>query len=126
MTECHHSAWRTIAIIITTVIVTLFLEAALVFGYVWVKNPFGIRDLIRPGQPERAEPVTDAHPLLTDEQEQLLRTVGIDAGQLPTELTPELKTCLIEKVGTERIEALKGGAQPTLQDLLDAKPCVTQ
>ena len=63
------------------------------------------------------------HPLLTDDQEVMLESVGIDTSTLPTEITPEQIDCGVEALGQERVDEIMAGSQPTFTDLLNAQHC---
>lgn len=61
---------------------------------------------------------------LTPAQRQVLRTLGIDESALPTTLTPELEACFVGKIGTDRVEAIKGGDTPSLIEGMKAMACL--
>ncbi len=63
------------------------------------------------------------HPLLSNEQEILLETAGVDVQNLPTEITPEQEQCAVEALGAERVNQINQGASPTLDDYLKAQDC---
>lgn len=66
----------------------------------------------------------DKHPLLNEEQEKTLENFGVDVSQLPTEITPAMQECFLEKVGKDRAEELVGGAAPGAMDFLKARECI--
>ena len=70
-------------------------------------------------------PVGDKHPLLTNEQENTLEKIGIDPAKLPTEITPEMEKCFIEKLGAERVKEIKDGLKPSVLDLFRVKSCIS-
>ncbi len=66
----------------------------------------------------------DKNPLLNAEQEATLESWGIDVAILPTEISPEMKACLVEKIGEERITAITAGSKPSALELFKAKGCL--
>ena len=66
------------------------------------------------------------HPLLNDEQEKILENFGVDVSQLPTEISVEMQSCFIEKLGAERAEELVNGATPGPLDIFKAKDCLNK
>lgn len=129
--------------IILTVLKYFFLTLGIIFflllltlGYIWIADPFHIREVL----PEDTSVVdvvrtvaspapieedgVDKHPLLSETQEAQLEAAGIDPAALPTTITPEMQTCAIEKLGEERVRELMGGADPTAADLLRAGSCL--
>ncbi|MBD3208369.1 MAG: hypothetical protein GF370_02870 [Candidatus Nealsonbacteria bacterium] len=73
-----------------------------------------------------AQPVEEqgGHPLLDEEQEAMLETFGIDVDGLPSEITPEMEACFIEKLGEQRVNEIVEGATPTPLDFFRAKSCL--
>jgi hypothetical protein len=63
-------------------------------------------------------------PFLTEEQEKMLETFGIDASTLTSEMTPEMQECFIEKLGEQRVMEIIGGATPNAIDLFKAGSCL--
>ena len=67
----------------------------------------------------------DKHPLLTPAQEATLEKIGIDPAKLPTTITPAMEDCFIEKLGANRVEAIKTGQEsPNPIDFFKAKSCL--
>ena len=64
------------------------------------------------------------HPLLSNEQEKLLESMGINTTEIPTQITPAMEQCAIEALGEERVNEIKAGAVPGLGDYLQAKDCL--
>ena len=69
---------------------------------------------------------TDQHPLLNDDQEKTLQTFGVDVAQLPTEITPAMQECFVEKLGQERAMEIVNGASPGVTDFFKAKDCLNK
>ncbi len=67
---------------------------------------------------------TDKNPLLTPSQEATLEKIGIDPAKLPTTITPTMEVCFVEKLGVDRVEAIKSGTAPTTIDLFKVKSCL--
>ncbi len=74
--------------------------------------------------PSRVSSTTDSHPLLSEGQEKALKTFGIDPATLPTSISPAQEQCFIEKLGAEKVVAIKNGAAPSAADLFMARDCV--
>ena len=72
------------------------------------------------------ESSADKHPLLNESQEEMLENFGVDVGQLPTEITPGMESCFIEKLGPERAAEIAGGATPGVLEFFKAKDCIGQ
>ncbi|MFH1631638.1 MAG: hypothetical protein ABIA47_01250 [bacterium] len=64
------------------------------------------------------------HPYLTDEQESMLQSIGIDPADIPTEITAEQQACAVEALGSDRVNAILSGSSPSLTDVLKAKSCL--
>ncbi|MBU4421716.1 hypothetical protein L6259_00055 [Candidatus Parcubacteria bacterium] len=112
--------------IVLTFFGTILLLIVLLVAYLWIKNPFGIKDAIFSSPSANTESASQNydHPGLTDSQEALLRTVGIDPAKLPEKITPALEACFISKLGESRVNEIKGGEQINPFDLLKAKDCL--
>ncbi len=118
----------------------IFFILILIGGYLYVADPLGLRSfapLVTGGvtqkagsvsestkTPESPAPTTDAHPYLSEKQEAVLETVGINPAALPTSVTPTQQTCLIQAVGEARANEIKNGALPTPMEILKAKSCL--
>ena len=63
------------------------------------------------------------HPMMTTEQEIFLESMGIDPATVPTEISPSQEQCSVEALGQARVDAIKAGAEPTVDDYLKAKHC---
>ncbi|MBT4209886.1 MAG: hypothetical protein HOE19_03165 [Candidatus Komeilibacteria bacterium] len=64
------------------------------------------------------------HPLIPNKQEEALHNMGVDVVSLPSEITPEMSACFIEKLGEARTNEIVNGATPSAIDLLKAKDCL--
>ena len=74
--------------------------------------------------PSVSSDINDNHPLLNDEQEKMLTNFGVNVSQLPTEITPTMKTCLIETLGPDRAKELAEGATPSALEIIKARSCI--
>lgn len=107
--------------IICAVILGLVIVAFIILAIV---KPFGLNVTQIPKA--IISPPTESsydHPLLTEEQEIMLESVGINPQDVPTEITPSQEACSVEALGQERVDAIKAGAAPSLSDYLKAKHC---
>lgn len=66
----------------------------------------------------------DSNPLLTESQETSLEVIGVDPESLPSEITPAMQICFVEKLGAERAQEIADGDSPTPGDYLKAKACL--
>ncbi len=67
----------------------------------------------------------DSNPLLNESQENNLETIGVDPASLPTEITPAMQVCFVEKLGAERAQEIADGDSPTPGDYIKAKACLS-
>jgi hypothetical protein len=103
----------------------LFILQISLLAYLWFADPFNIRPMMS-GQtiiPSSGTSITDQHPSLTSDQENLLNSVGIDPASLPAEIDAETENCLRSKVSPERAAEIEAGATPTPFELIKAKDC---
>ncbi len=66
----------------------------------------------------------DRNPLLSEKQEDLLIKAGVDPSTLPKSITPEMESCFVSKLGASRVNAIKNGETPTLEEIIVAKVCL--
>ncbi|MCR4306486.1 MAG: hypothetical protein NUV42_00800, partial [Candidatus Yonathbacteria bacterium] len=66
----------------------------------------------------------DKNALLSPEQEKAVEALGIDPAVLPSEITPAMEQCFYEKLGAERANEIKAGAEPTAGDYFKARACL--
>ena len=114
----------------------IFLILVIIISYIWIADPFNLKPLI----PSGISPVSviktitgnnevkidniDKNPLLTEEQEAQLESLGIEPADLPTEITPEMEKCFTEKLGEDRANQIIQGSSPTPADFLKASSCL--
>lgn len=119
----------------------IFFLMIIAGAYIYVADPFGFNALLSvpamqavendttqsdtaatsPGAVQK-EP-TDKHPILSDTQEKVLETVGIDPSTIPSSVTDSQKQCLINAVGEARANEIKAGALPTPMEIIKAQSC---
>lgn len=104
--------------------------------YFFVFDPFNLKTFIPEDQSlfsttknlifqrESVDPNVDRNPLLSSEQEVMLESVGVDTSKLPSEITPEMQKCFIEKLGQERASEIIGGSSPTTGEIISANSCL--
>ena len=113
----------------------LFLIIILVAAYFWFADPFEIRSFTSSeisiqsalntvsGNTIEIDNI-DKNPLLDEVQEAQLETLGINPEDLPSEITPEMETCLLNALGNERATQILEGNQPTGADFFKSKHCL--
>jgi FtsZ-interacting cell division protein ZipA len=67
----------------------------------------------------------DSNPLLNESQENTLEAIGVEPETLPTEITPAMQVCFVEKLGAERAQEIADGDSPTPGDYVRAKACLS-
>jgi len=67
---------------------------------------------------------TDKNPLLNESQEAMLENLGIDVGKLPTEITPAMQACFMEKLGQERATEIVNGSTPGTLEIMKVSSCL--
>jgi len=104
--------------------------------YFFVFDPFNLKTFIPEDQSlfsttknlifqrESVDTNIDRNPLLSSEQEVMLESVGVDTSKLPSEITPEMQKCFIEKLGQERANEIVGGSSPTAGEIISANSCL--
>lgn len=66
----------------------------------------------------------NTNPALNTEQEEQLRDLGIDPAALPTEVSPEMQECFVDKLGEERVREIEEGDSPTPFEVIKTEPCL--
>ena len=98
----------------------IIIISALVI-YILIKQPFGIK-LFSKDETPNAE--TYDHPLLTNDQEKVLDSLGVDTATLQETLTQEQITCFEGKLGQARVAEIVAGSAITTTDYLKASGCI--
>ena len=108
----------------------IFLVLITIAVILVIVDPFNLRPLLFSPfiSSQTSAPInndgSDKHPLLSEEQEKLLETIGVDVESLPTEITPEMEKCFTETLGEERVKEIIEGAAPSPIDIFKAKKCL--
>jgi len=113
----------------------IFLILIIMVGYFIIADPFNLKAML----PTGVSPISiiktatgnneikidniDKNPLLTEEQEAQLEAIGVDPANLPSEITPEIEKCLVEKLGETRASQITQGDSPNTADFLKASAC---
>lgn len=114
----------------------VFLILIIGMSYFWIADPFNLKQII----PTGVSPISviktitgnskveidniDKNPLLNEEQEAQLESLGIDPADLPSEITPEMEECFNKKLGSKRAKEIEEGDSPTAADFFKARSCV--
>lgn len=111
-------------ILIALIFILVLMIGFFIFVYINIK-PF-LMSGNSTNSPAGTPAESYSHPLLTDQQEQILETVGIDVSKLPSSITPAMESCFIEALGQARVDEIKGGVEPGAMDLFKARSCLGQ
>lgn len=106
----------------------IFLIILIIAAYFIITDPFGLKPLLKMTQTATDVPISnsiDKHPLLTAEQERFLESFGINPATLPTEITPTMEQCFIDKLGAARVKEIEQGSELTTTDFLKASSCLS-
>jgi len=112
--------------VLVIILLIIIILAIVIIVYIWLKNPYGLKGVLQyklAPQSVQMDKNYD-HPLLSTDQENQLRSVGLDPAKLPTELTPEQASCLQGKLGTERSAEILKGSSPSTSEILKAASCL--
>ncbi|MEK7151837.1 MAG: hypothetical protein AAB523_01840 [Patescibacteria group bacterium] len=116
-----------------TTLGVIFFLTLLTGAYLYIADPFELKPLIKTliGQPTKQvsdtkveSGTTDKNTLLSPEQEKAAEALGIDPAVLPSKITPAMEQCFYEKLGTQRANEIKAGAEPTATDYFKARACL--
>lgn len=94
--------------------------------YLYQTDFYNIKTMVTSSPEEQVDSTQtqDANPALNAEQEQQLQEAGIDPASVPSEITPEMEKCFLDKLGEERVKEIEGGAEPTSMELIKVSPCL--
>ncbi len=62
--------------------------------------------------------------ILTPSQIQTLQKIGVNPNIIPTSISPAMEQCFYDKLGVNRADEIKGGAQPTAVDVFKIRSCI--
>lgn len=122
----------------------IFFIIIIFLAYFWITDPYNIKPLITgevnnsleenglnsldsTSSSDTSSPTgsnEDSNPLLDANQEETLRNMGIDPATLPSEITPEMEACFVEKLGGERTQEIVEGSDPSPAEILRAASCL--
>ena len=145
MSETESGFAKILIVVLTTIVATILLELIIIFGFIWFKNPFGLKDLlfqhqiinqnsninqninsaIQPLFKDNAVKTlnTTTGIKITFEIKKTLQSFGVDTSKLPDVLSPASVACLRLKIGDKRVTDLINGATPNALDFLKGKSC---
>lgn len=69
-------------------------------------------------------PESNTNASLSPAQAAALEGVGISPDSLPSSISPEQEACFIQKIGSDRVEAIKAGAAPSAAEIWQARECL--
>lgn len=107
--------WSKLFTILKVLAVVLTAAIVIFAAYVVFSHPFAIVE----EQDEKFD-----HPLFTEEQEETLRSIGVEPASLPLSIAPHQEECAIEALGKEKVEQIKKGNLPSLSDYFKIKHCL--
>ncbi len=120
--------------IIFVLLGVVFLLIILAVSYIWVVDPWHLKldgvtisGIVKTTTGEIL-PVDniDKNPLLNEEQEATLETLGVDPATLPTEISPALQKCFTTKLGEARTTQIINGDSLTATDYFKASSCLNK
>jgi len=109
----------------------IFFIILLFVAYLWFFDPLNIKPILFSSDINQEVIVdnnnisnSDAHPLLDDAQEKMVESLGINPSSLPTEITPEMEACFIDKLGAKRVSEIVNGDPISMTDSIKASSCL--
>jgi hypothetical protein len=114
----------------------LFLIIILAVGVFFIVDPFNLKSL--PDSDVTVQAIiktttksnqvqvdnVDKNPLLNEEQEATLESLGVDPTDLPTQITPEMEACFVSKLGEARVIEITAGDTPTFTEFIQVQSCL--
>lgn len=98
--------------------------AVIIFIGFRLLNPSNTDSKVWKNTTNNEESSEDSNPLLNESQESNLELIGVDPSSLPSEITPAMQICFVEKLGAKRAQEIADGDSPTPADYLKAKACL--
>ena len=96
--------------------------------YLYQSDFYGIKTIVNYEQKESIDTGdtyhNDKNSTLSTEQENQLERVGIDPATVPTEISPEMEECFVDKLGEKRVREIAGGASPNALEIVKVEPCL--
>jgi hypothetical protein len=90
----------------------IFFILILGLTYLWIADPFNLKVFI-PSDTSFSETVKGINS----------GEFNVDEIDIPSEITPEMEECFVEKLGQKRVEEITDGDDPTANDILKAGVC---
>jgi hypothetical protein len=108
--------------------VIFFLLIVTVF-YLYQTDFYGIKSIVNYEKEEvtttnNVDQTEDKNSALSAEQEAQLESIGVNPAKVPSEISPEMKDCFIQKLGEKRVKEIEAGGSPTVSEVIKAKPCL--
>jgi hypothetical protein len=109
----------------------IFFIILLFVAYLWFFDPLNIKPILFSDNTKQESIIdnnnisnSDAHPLLDDAQEKMVESLGINPSSLPTEITPAMEACFIDKLGAKRVSEIVNGDPISMTDSIKASSCL--
>lgn len=116
----------------------IFFIIILVATYLFIADPLNLKPIIFPednpvtpvensineNNDKQTEDAVDKKPALSDGQEKMLETVGIDPASVPSQITEDQEACFVEILGEARVQEIKDGDTPTVAEFFKARACL--
>jgi hypothetical protein len=111
--------------ILGIIILVILLLLILLLGALAIIKPYGI-DITKviPALLDKDTTNSYDHPYLTTQQENLLKSIGVEPEDIPTQITPGQEQCAVETLGQEKVNEIKAGSTPSITDILKLKTCL--
>jgi hypothetical protein len=108
--------------------VIFFLLIVTVF-YLYQTDFYGIKSIVNYEKEEvtttnNVDQTEDKNSALSAEQEAQLESIGVNPAKVPSEISPEMEDCFIQKLGEKRVKEIEAGGSPTVSEVIKAKPCL--
>lgn len=105
----------------------IFFILLVLATYFFITDPFNLKPLVFDSSDSEyisSKETIDKNLLISDTQEKLLETVGVDPADLPTEITPTMHECFVGILGAERVFEIEQGSSPTPTEFFKTKHCL--
>lgn len=108
----------------------IFFIILLFIAYLWFFDPLNIKPVLFSNNSQSDIIIdnnvssTDSHPLLDENQEKMIESLGINPSSLPTEITPEMEVCFKDKLGAKRVAEIVNGDPISMADSIKASSCL--
>lgn len=120
------------------VFLLIVLILAILFGYVWFANPYGIKDWIFSPEKKAQEMIQQVNTSsftissstidklpLSKKQLNLLQNAGVNLDKLKNKDPKQLKNCAKNKIGERKLKQLMSGkTQPSVSEMMSLKKCL--